>query len=459
MGVAETIDDEYTVDDEEPVLLAEGGTATTTGFDLNAHPSNLDSIVISYKIKDTDDWTIVNSGDGNVIPANALIRLTVNFQGIPVSELEANDRKIIYKLPDILRNASAGAGITYSGIEVASVTVSNGIATVEFKEEYLNNLKTGGQVMVPNAYFRVQGTVNLKELPPDGKYTLTTADKDFKFNFTEDAVAQYGKVDIKKECVSKEVLVVDGENYLSYTIKVTAGEDGSPDVTIVDSIVTDNNKIATEFVGVNTTSTVLNRTKDSANPLNPYETLDDSKTSGSVYLGDVSTEAKPIPDSSSDINAITKPGVLVWKIGNMDSNETRTLTYFVKLKNGDNDVLQNNLIKNKADIYSKTYKRAYSESSFTPGRNIRMPKTVLKVTRNETDGTYKFEYRLDFELYKDKNNYPLKNFEFYDLLDYSIYYIHPSIRNYVNFDYDSVKLFLKNMGQQLLLKLILVNMM
>ena len=88
-----------------------------------------------------------------------------------------------------------------------------------------------------------------------------------------------------------------------------------------------------------------------------------------------------------------------------------------------------------------------------------MPKTVLKVTRNETDGTYKFEYRLDFELYKDKNNYPLKNFEFYDLLDYSIYYIHPSIRNYVNFDYDSVKLFLKNMGQQLLLKLILVNMM
>ena len=65
MGVAETIDDEYTVDDEEPVLLAEGRTATTTGFDLNAHPSNLDSIVISYKIKDTDDWTIVNSGDGN----------------------------------------------------------------------------------------------------------------------------------------------------------------------------------------------------------------------------------------------------------------------------------------------------------------------------------------------------------------------------------------------------------
>lgn len=446
LTVAETIDDEYTVDDEEPILLAEGATTTTTGFDLNAHPSNLDSIVISYKIKETDDWTIVNSGDDTVIPANALIRLTVNFKDIPISELEANDRKIIYELPDILRNASAGAGITYSGSEVATVTVSNGIATVEFKEEYLNNLKTGGQVMVPNAYFRVQGTVNLKELPPDGKYTLNTAGKDFKFNFTEDAVAQYGKVDVKKECVSKEILVVDGENYLSYTIKVTAGEDGSTDVTVVDSIITDNKKIATEYVGVNTTSTALNRVKDSANPLNPYETLDDSKTSGSVYLGDVSTETKPIPDPDSDINTISKPGVLVWKIGNMDPNETRTLTYFVKLKNGDNDVLQNNIIKNKADIYSKTYKRAYSESSFTPGRNIRMPKTILKATRNESDGTYKLEYRLDFELYKDKNNYPLKNFEFYDWLDYSIYYIHPSIRNYVNFDYDSVKLFFKKYG-------------
>lgn len=436
-------------DDEEPVLLAEGATTTTTGFDLNSHPNNLASIVISYKIKDTDDWTIVNSGDGNVIPANALIRLTVNFQGIPVSELEANDRKIIYKLPDILRNASAGAGIAYSGTEVASVIVSNSVATIEFKEEFLNSLKTGGQVEVPDAYFRVQGTVNLKKLPSDGKYTLTTAGMDFKFNFTEDAVAQYGKADVKKECVSKEILAVDGENYLSYTIKVTAGEDGSPDVTIVDSIVTDNKKIATEYVGVNTTSTTLNRAKDPINPFNPYETLDDSKTPGSVYLGDVSTETKPIPDPDSDINVISKPGVLVWKIGNMDSNETRTLTYFVKLKNGDNDVLQNNLIKNKADIYSKTYKRAYSESSFTPGRNIRMPKTVLKSTRNEADGTYTLEYRLDFELYKDKNNYPLKNFEFYDLLDYTQrdYYIHPSIRNYVNYDYDSVKLFFKKYGE------------
>ena len=442
-------EDDVLVVGAEPVMLAEGTTITTTGFDLNAHPNNLDSIVISYKIKDTDDWAIVNSGDSNVIPANALIRLTVKFKDIPISELEASDRKILYELPNILRNASAGAGITYNGSEVASVTVSNGIATIEFKEEYLNSLKTEGQVMVPNAYFRVQGTVNLKELPPDGKYTLTTASKDFKFNFTEDAIAQYGKVDIKKECVSKEVLVVDGENYLSYTIKVTAGEDGSPDVTVVDSIVRDDKKIATEYVGVNTTSTILNRVKDSVNPLNPYETIDDSKTSGSVYLGDASTETKPIPDPDSDINAISKPGILVWNIGNMDPNETRTLNYFIKLKNGDSDVLQNNIIKNKADIYSKIYKRAYSESSFTPGRNIRMPKIALSSTRNEVDGTYKIDYRLDFELYKNQNNYPLKNFEFYDLLDYTArdYYIDPSIRNYVNYDYDSVKLFFKKDGE------------
>ena len=449
LTVAETIDDEYTVDDEEPILLAEGATTTTTGFDLNAHPSNLDSIVISYKIKETDDWTIVNSGDDTVIPANALIRLTVNFKDIPISELEANDRKIIYELPDILRNASAGAGITYSGSEVATVTVSNGIATIGFKEDFLNSLKTVSQVMVPNAYFRVQGTVNLKVLPADGKYTLNTAGKDFKFNFTEDAVAQYGKVDVKKECVSKEILVVDGENYLSYTIKVTAGEDGSTDVTVVDSIVTDNKKIATEYVGVNTTSTVLNRAKDSANPLNPYEMLDDLKTSGSVYLGDVSTEAKPIPDPDSDINVISKPGVLIWKIGNMDPNETRTLTYFIKLKNGDNDVLQDNIIKNKADIYSKTYKRAYFESSFTPEIKMGMKKSALDAVRNETNGTYKIDYRLDYELYKENNNYPLKNFEFYDFLDYTQrgYYIDPSIRNYVNYDYDSVKLFFKKYGE------------
>lgn len=449
LTVAETIDDEYTVDDEGPVLLAEGATTTTTGFDLDAHPDNLKSVIISYKINDEDEWTDVNDGGGEIIPANALIGLKVNFINVPINEIETNERKIVYKLPEILRNATAGTSIQYNGSEVAMVSVSNGVATIEFKEEFLNELKAKSQVNIPEANFFVQGTVNLKELPSDGKYTLTTAGKNFKFNFTEDAVAQYGKVDVKKECVSKEVLVVDGENYLSYTIKATAGEDGSTDVTVVDSIVTDDKKIATEYVGVNTTSTVLNRAKDSANPLNPYETLDDSKTSGSVYLGDATTETKPIPDPDSDINVISKPGVLVWKIGNMDPNETRTLTYFLKLKNGDSDVLQDNIVKNKADIYSKTYKRAYSESSFTAGIEERMIKTALNAVRNETDGTYTIDYRLDYELYKENNNYPLKNFEFYDFLDYTPrgYYIDPSIRNYVNYDYDSVKLFFKKYGE------------
>ena len=450
MTVAETIDDEYTVDDEVPVLLAEGATTTTTtGFDLDAHPDNLKSVIISYKINDEDEWTDVNDGGGEIIPANALIGLKVNFINVPINEIETNERKIVYKLPKILRNATAGTSIQYNGSEVAMVSVSNGVATIEFKEEFLNELKANSQVNIPEANFFVQGTVNLKELPSDGKYTLTTAGKDFKFNFTEDAVAQYGKVDVKKECVSKEVLVVDGENYLSYTIKVTAGEDGSTDVTVVDSIVTDDKKIATEYVGVNTTSTELNRAKDSANPLNPYEKLDDSKTSGSVYLGDAITETKPIPDPDSDINVISKPGVLVWKIGNMDPNETRTLTYFLKLKNGDSDVLQDNIVKNKADIYSKTYKRAYSASSFKPEIKMGMKKSALDAVRNETDGTYTIDYRLDYELYKENNNYPLKNFEFYDFLDYTPrgYYIDPSIRNYVNYDYDSVKLFFKKYGE------------
>ena len=66
----------------------------------------------------------------------------------------------------------------------------------------------------------------------------------------------------------------------------------------------------------------------------------------------------------------------------MAAGESRTLTYYVKLK--DNVGLDGKEIKNKADVYSKTYERAYHETSFTPKIDYTMPKShngnIVRIT-------------------------------------------------------------------------------
>lgn len=101
----------------------------------------------------------------------------------------------------------------------------------------------------------------------------------------------------------------------------------------------------------------------------------------------------------------------------MSANETRTLTYFAKLKDG--VALNGKTINNQAIVYSNTIKRVYSDNKFTPNVDYDMSKKerVGSVVRQD-DGSYKIDYKLYFKLKENNSNYPIKDFEMYDFLDY-----------------------------------------
>lgn len=305
---------------------------------------------------------------------------------------------------------------------------------VQFYEDYLNGL-TDAESTTINGDFYVSAKINLSKLPGDGKLTINTANKEYQFNFEEDAIAKYGQVTVDKKCTSSKVISDDSGDYLAYTICVTAGQDGAPDVSIVDYFTTNSDLVS--FVGITEIETqIINE----ENSMKPSETIVEGKIHGSIYKGKVPT-GNTIP-SANDSN-ITEPGSLVWKIGDMSANETRSLTYYVKLK--DNVALNGKAINNNAKLFSKSYFRQEDNAGFTPTIDYgeRMYKRNGSPVR-QTDGSYRIPYTLHFSISKENSNYSLRNFVFWDYLDYSDnFHTDLTVRQYVSYDQNSVKLFVK----------------
>lgn len=437
LTVAETIDDEYTVEDEEPVLLAEGGTTTTTGFNLNDNPEKIDSIKFSYK-DDDNNWQGVTN-EATKIPADKELKLTVDFKNIDISILlNSFNGTIMYKLPDALRCPN-GSGIIYNkqNEQIGTTEFIDGVVYLKYDKTHLQKLIDEGKGILEDNSFEAIGSADLNKLPDDGRYTIS-ANKDYVFYFGDEPKAQYAKLNISKSQESKTVFI-NNENYLKYTITVTAGVDGCPNAVVVDTIKTNSNLV--NFVGIDNNEATL---ATSAVDQNPYETIEEGKTPGKIYKGKIPTD-DTIP--SSGASDIVEPGALVWKIGEMKGNETRTLTYYVKLKDS-TDLNKNKEIKNHADIYSigtNTYKRGEAETSFTPKISYSDSSMTKKrdgdVVRNN-DGSYTIKYKIYFRLYGD-TTYTLKNFELWDYLDYpeENFSTEAGLLKYIDYNQDSVKLY------------------
>ena len=431
----------------EPAAGGEGGTGsattTTEGFDLSAsaNKTNLKSVVLQYCEATQDNWINIQENTDNTIPGDAKIKLTVQYQNVSINELLTTyDCKMTYDIPNLLRNMTAEGKIFDSNKrEVGTVTPQGGKIVVAFTRDYLEKLKADGDTVIEGEFY-AEGDVKLSQLPEDGKTTLTTADKNYSLDFGPDATAKYGKVTVDKQCVSKNKNVIsrDDGNYLEYTITVTAGEDGCPDVSVVDTF-TNNSTNVYSYAQITTTETML---AGSENGVNPYETVAEGKTHGTIYKGN-KTDDKTIPVVPTGTK-ITEPGSMVWKIGEMAAGEVRTLTYFVKLKGKVN--LNQAEIKNKADVFLKSHQRAYDEASFTPKIKYDMAKNRNgnNIVKNP-DGSYTINYKIEFSLDKNNSNFPLKNFELRDFLDYGDIYTNSELlaKGYVYYNRDSVKLYVK----------------
>lgn len=378
----------------------ESTQVTSEGFNLNSDASKISS-VDWYYIKDGTPTNIDVTGNTE-IPGDAILKLSVHYQGIQIEHLKANyNRTLLFDLPDILRNAVAQGSVMSGSTEVGDVTVDNRKVKVQFNEDYLNGLISGGKTTIDGDFY-VTGEANLSNIPNEGKKTISIAGKEYTLNFGENPIAHYGKVDVKKSCEKLDL----NSDYIKYTITVTAGEDGCPDVKVVDTFSANSNLI--NYINVNRTKTPL---LGKENRQDPYEIVEQGKAHGSIYLGATSSDSNPIPSENTKKDDET--GSLVWDIGTMASKETRTLTYFAKLKDG--VALNGKTINNQAIVYSNTIKRVYSDNEFTPKVDYSMSKERVGSVVRQDDGSYKIDYKLYFKLNENNSDYPVKDLVFLGL--------------------------------------------
>ena len=427
------------VQEETQIDEPESNSISQDGFDLSSseNASKVESLALSYQ-DENGVWRVIEQNNTDKISPDKLFKFTVNYKDIQIKYLLENyNRTLKYTLPDIFRDATVDGNIMSGTEMVGTICVSNGVVHVQFNEAYLHGLNNNGSTTI-NGDFYVSAKINLSKLPGDGKLTLNIANKKYQFNFEEDAIAKYGQVTVDKKCTSPKVISNDSGNYLAYTIRVTAGQDGAPDVSVVDYFTSNSDLVS--FFGITEIKTQIINEESS---MKPSETIADEKTHGSIYKGMVPTD-NTIP-SANDSN-ITEPGSLVWKIGNMSANETRSLTYYVKLKDG--VALDGKAINNNAKLFSKSYFRQEDNAGFTPtidygGRMRKINETPVR----QADGSYRIPYTLHFSISKDKSNYSLRNFKFWDYLDYSDnFHTDLTVRQYASYDRSSVKLFVKRDG-------------
>ena len=442
--------DEQVSQESEEETTTTTTTETTTEttkqpFDLSseANKDKLKSIVIYYKDeygkwKNLDSENL-DSGNGN--PNSTELYLKVEFDKINTKEfLEKHNGILLYSLPDFMRDfEKAGNGTLLAGDKnIGTIEIEKNKVKFTLDQTYLKGLVDKGSNQL-NGSFYVKGQIDLTEInKSDGKATLTIGDKTVTLDYGPDCIEKFGSVTIGKQ-ISK----IDKEkNTLTYTITVKADKDGCKGLYVVDKF-TSNSNLVSYLGNIRSTETTLTSEDNKQDPFDPFETIENSSSQsyGKIY------KAK-IPDSNTKIPTSGEPNItnpcIVWNIGDMKPNESRTLTYYVKLK--DKESLNGNTINNSASLYSKsstnTYDKGVGNAEFTPKIDYtnQFTKTVDgNITRNK-DGSYTIPFKSYISIHEATSNYTIKNLQFYDYLKHDLNTeINDDLLQHIHFNKSSFK--------------------
>ena len=440
--------DEQVSQESEEETTTTTTTETTTEttkqpFDLSseANKDKITSVVMYYKDAD-DKWQNLDKGDAK--PNSTELYLKVEFDKINTKNLlEQHNGILLYSLPDFMRDfEKAGNGTLLAGDKnIGTIEIEKNKVKFTLDQTYLKGLVDKGSNQL-NGSFYVKGQIDLTKINnTDGKATLTVGNKTVTLDYGPDCIEKFGSVKIDKQIPN----VDKKDNSLTYTVTVTAGKDGCKGLYVVDKF-TSNSNLVSYLGNISSTETELNSTD---NKQDPFETIEksSSQSHGKIY------KAK-IPDSNTKIPASGEPNItnpcIVWNIGNMEPNEIRTLTYYVKLK--DKESLNGNTIKNSASLYSKgstdTYDKGTGNADFTPKIDYDglFKKTVDgNITRNADDGSYTIPFKSSISIKKDTSNYTIKNLQFYDYLKHDLNTeINADLLQYIHFDKSTFKLYKNN---------------
>ena len=369
--------------DDSIMPMAENSGNSAEPVDVSNY---ITGATLFYREAAGEEWITVT--DGVVIPGDAKLKLTANFANVPLSDLLANGGVLQFELPQLLLDPAKDGDMTdENGEIIGTVSVENGILTIDFDDEWLQ-VQNANNVTVISGSFNVSSRVDPAALDDEGKGELVLGDVTIIAQFEEDIAAKNGTVALTKSVSPKIVESEDG-NYAEYTLTVTAGKEGCPQVRVVDHFTANSDFVS--YLGVGSEAETLTSTGS------PGETIAVGKTHGTVCI-----------DASGD---------LVWEIGDMTANETRTLRYRVKL--GENyTYLQNSeekLISNEAQAYAAQYPKENSTANLEPKAGLNLKKTAASPVRNE-DGSYTIAYTVVAQANKG-NLFTLKNVRVDDCLN------------------------------------------
>ena len=434
---------------EEKQDTTEGEEQTTTKdpFVLN-NSQRLESVKVS------DNKNDAGIPSGTLTPNSKYLKITVHFKDMIASKLRDNfGCSFTYTLPEFFRMTdTTPRDITDSNNNViGNIHVEKGKAIVTYNEDFLNS---DVNATLKGSFF-VEGAIDLSKLDKNnGTITFTKPDGNITLDYGLDYLEKFGDVKVEKQCSKDD----KNSDYVKYTIKVTAGQDGSKNVYVVDKF-TNNSQLVTYAGDISNTPKELTMSSNGQKPSEGQEPYEERETNvaGKIYLTNTPTSENEIPAEVENISSINQPGSLVWSISELGSNESRTLTYFVKLKDTDGTINKSNnqIITNEANAFTKSnnsvYKKDTSSSEFKPYMDFGMNKEIVQTNNKnytkDKDGNYIVQYKLNFTL-KDSSNYPLKNFVFWDYLDYNDIRTDERMLPYISYNRESVEVYGKKAGEK-----------
>lgn len=426
-------------EEEETTTTTETTTETTKQpFDLSldANKDKIKSIDVYYKDAN-DKWQSLNSGTAD--PNSTELYLKVDFDKIDTKNLlEQNNGILVYSLPKFMRDfEKAGNGNLLAGERnIGTIEIENNQVRITLKKDYLNELVTNSSNQLDGSFY-VKGQIDLTKINnTDGKATLVVGKKTVILDYGKECIEKFGSVTIDKQISNVDKV----NNYLTYTVTVTAGKDGCKGLYVVDKF-TSNANLVSYAGNISSTETTLT---SNDNKKDPFE-MPIEASHGKIYKADIPDATTKIPKPGA--SEIKNP-CIVWNIGNMGPNESRMLTYYVKLN--DKESLKDKPIDNSASLYSKgstdTYDKGSEKASFTPTIVYSsFEKYVDGTIKKNSDGSYTIPFKSLISIKKDESNYTIKNLQFYDYLKHNMNTeIDADLLQYIHFDRNSFKLYMNN---------------
>ena len=454
-------DEPETINNEQVSQESEEETTTTeTTTETTKQPFDLSSEANKGKITDVQ-FTYKKDGEEHIVKPNESVDVSTQdnlnmtyklwFKGISAKTLKDCGGIIKYQLPEgfKIRNTIRTNIEGDNNIRVTMVVNTDGLVTITYDSTSLPGL-SDNQTLTGS--FEVDAQIDMNKIDSStGKVTITTPKGNITLNYGLDYKEHYGNVSVVDKSWEKEAT----SDYIKYTITLKAGDDGCKNLYVVDQFT--QGKALVNYVDINLSETPLN---GSENKQQPYETRK-TAIQGTIYKTNAPSSDQEIPDK---VTSISNPESFVWKIDEMNPNEIRKLTYYVKLIDTTQNLYHNKTnVVNNAQVYSKrdnssqVYSKGYKESTFTPTININtsvMKKNIVKQDDNkdykkDNDGNYLVNYQIEFN-YSSENNVSIKKFQFADYLDYEDgvdFKTDSKMLPYISFVQDSIVLHVKEAGK------------